>query len=66
MINNNANQDKTPPFSEKLKGAIQSPFSHHSVEWQVHFSDHSVTIQCHSVTIPSLFSNVQFPFFPYI
>ena len=33
----------------KLKGAIQSPFSHHSVDWMAGFSDHSVTIQCHSV-----------------
>ena len=60
-------QDETPPFSENSK----APFSHLSVtiqstEWQAHFSDHSVTIQCHSVTIPSPFSNIQFPFFPYI
>ena len=60
-------QDETPPFRENWK----APFSHLSVtiqstEWQVHFSDHSVTIQCHSVTIPSPFSNIQFPFFPYI
>ena len=33
----------------KLKGAIQSPFSHHSVtELQVHFSDHSVPFSHHS------------------
>ena len=57
-------QDETPPFRENWK----APFSHLSVtiqstEWQVHFSDHSVTIQCHSVTIPSPFSYIHFPFF---
>ena len=67
MENQNLAQDETPPFRENWK----EPFSHLSVtiqstEWQVHFSDHSVTIQCHSVTIPSPFSNIHFPFFPYI
>ena len=57
-------QDKTPPFHENWK----APFSHLSVtiksaEWQVHFSDHPVTVQCHSVTIRSPFSNIYFPFF---
>ena len=38
----------------KLKGAIQSPFSHHSVNWmagtfQWPFSDHSVPFSHHSV-----------------
>ena len=58
-------QYETPPFRDNWK----APFSHLSVtiqstEWQVHFSDHSVTIQCHSVPIPSPFRNIHFPFFP--
>ena len=60
-------QNETPSFRENWK----APFSHLSVtiqstEWQVHFSDHSVTIQCHSVTVPSPFSNIHFPFFSYL
>ena len=53
-------QDETPPFRENWK----APFSHLSVtiqttDWQVHFSDHSVTIL-------SPFSYINFPLFQYI
>ena len=45
-------QNATIPW--KLKGAIQSPFSHHSVDWmagtfQWPFSDHSVSFSHQSV-----------------
>ena len=41
-------QNATIPW--KLKGTIQSPFSHlQPTEWQVPFSDHSVAFSHHSV-----------------
>ena len=52
----------------KLKCTIQCFFSVtiQSTEGQVHFSDHSVTIQCYSVTISSSFSHIHFSFYPYM
>ena len=42
----------------KVKGAIQSPFSHHSVNWMA--DTFQWTISEHSVTITSPFSNINF------
>ena len=52
-----ARRNATIPW--KLKEAIQSRFIHHSVDWMAGtIIDHSITIQCHSVTIPSPFSKI--------